>query len=162
MKKFISILIVFMLVMLFSGCNKSFTPDGYIRKAIGISLPKNAAITYRDTHSGPFGDGEYFAAVKIPDEEVESFLKTIENKKWVPLPLRDDINALLYGGVVDEVEYLGELTETEIPKIETGYWYFHDRSEEKSKDLLNRYSYNFTIAMFDTDTNTLYVYELDT
>ena len=61
-----------------------------------------------------------------------------------------------------------ELAEkADIPEIEEGYYYFIDRfSETKDKysdeDLLNRYSFNFTIVLFDNKTNILYYYEFDT
>lgn len=47
-------------------------------------------------------------------------------------------------------------------KVENGYWFFNDRNNQKSLELLERSSFNFTLAIFDADTNILYVYELDT
>ena len=54
-----------------------------------------------------------------------------------------------------------------IPTIENGYYYFKDRHSESTNkydytDINNRPSYNFTFAILDKDTNTIYYYELDT
>ena len=56
-----------------------------------------------------------------------------------------------------------------IPEVDKGYWFVLDRHSEtkdkyNEKDIFDedRHSYNFTVAVFDTDKNILYVYELDT
>lgn len=54
-----------------------------------------------------------------------------------------------------------------VPKIENGYYCFvdrHSQSKDKKDDspLLNRYSINCSLAIYDTDTNLLYYLELDT
>ena len=56
-----------------------------------------------------------------------------------------------------------------IPEISNGYWFVLDRhsaakSKYNEKDIFkeDRYSYNFTVAVFDIDKNVLYIYELDT
>ena len=40
----------------------------------------------------------------------------------------------------------------------------HDdaKDEHNGKDLFNRYSFNFTIAFYDLDTNVFYYFEFDT
>ena len=54
-----------------------------------------------------------------------------------------------------------------MPKLKTGYYLFIDRhSESKNKydteNLNNRYSYNFTIMLYDDINQMFYYYELDT
>ena len=51
--------------------------------------------------------------------------------------------------------------------INKGYYYFLDRHDEaiyynSDENVLNRFSYNFTIALYNEETNKLYYYELDT
>ena len=56
------------------------------------------------------------------------------------------------------------------PETKNCYYYFINRSDEfeepenRNPDyLLNwEYSYNFTVALFDLDSNIMYIYELDT
>ncbi|MCC3866888.1 hypothetical protein [Terrisporobacter mayombei] len=55
-----------------------------------------------------------------------------------------------------------------IPRdIKNGIYYFRDRyaenyPEEADIDINERWSYNFTVAIFDLDKNKLYICELDT
>ena len=50
-----------------------------------------------------------------------------------------------------------------IPQIEHGYYYFlNKQTNNQDTDVLNSPSLNFVIAMFDSDSNTLYYFELDT
>ena len=57
--------------------------------------------------------------------------------------------------------------EVNIPEVTNGYYYFCDRhsdSIDSSDDtnLLSRASFNFTLAIYDSDTNRLYYVEFDT
>jgi hypothetical protein len=74
----------------------------------------------------------------------------------------------MYGGEKDNVGYNYNFAKSfGIPQIKNGYWFFSDRhnkstSPEKDVDLFERRSFNFTLAIYDIDTNTLYYFELDT
>lgn len=48
------------------------------------------------------------------------------------------------------------------PEISEGYYMLIDRQEDKSQNILNRPSSNFTLAVYDTKTNTLFFAEIDT
>ena len=57
--------------------------------------------------------------------------------------------------------------EGSVPLVERGCWFFldrHDQATDPADDsgLHDRYSWNFTAAIFDADTNVLYYLELDT
>ena len=43
-----------------------------------------------------------------------------------------------------------------------GWWYLEDRQENETEDMWQRYSYNYTFAVYDPDTGILYYQELDT
>ena len=43
-----------------------------------------------------------------------------------------------------------------------GWWYLEDRQEDETEDMWQRYSYNYTFAVYDPDTGILYYQELDT
>ena len=54
-----------------------------------------------------------------------------------------------------------------IPPVGSGYSWFRDRHRESEDPadpagLFDRYSYNFDLAVYDTDTDTLYYVALDT
>ena len=67
-----------------------------------------------------------------------------------------------------DMYYGYELAEKmEYPKQKNGYYLFIDRhdgvtDEHSDEDLFSRYSFNFTIAFYDLDTNNFYYYEFDT
>ena len=55
----------------------------------------------------------------------------------------------------------------DISKIKNGIYYFRDRyaenyPEEAKTNINDRYAYNFTVAIFDLDTNKLHIYTVDT
>lgn len=50
-----------------------------------------------------------------------------------------------------------------IPKVENGGYYFIDRQQDTERaGLLYRRSYNFSLAIYDSDENILYYCEIDT
>ncbi len=89
-------------------------------------------------------------------------------KDWNKLPLSENLSLAMYGGEKDGVIYGYELAkEAHMPKIENGYYIFEDsqlKGKDKSDDseLLNRYSFNFEIAVYDCDTDRMYYFEFDT
>lgn len=91
------------------------------------------------------------------------------NTSWKQLPVSYPVDALLYGtqnGSSSIGPYVTESGKKLFPKAETGYYYFKDRHTgaggQGSKDVVNRYSFNFTVALYDEDTRTLYYCEFDT
>ena len=54
------------------------------------------------------------------------------------------------------------------PEIENGYYFFMDRQAEENEDkyddskVLDRGSYNFTVAVYDTDTDVMHYFKMDT
>lgn len=139
-----------------------------ISEMIGIEISDEDMnmINHIETHGGFHGDGTTFYSMEITDENTVEEIKS----EWNELPLTDNLTALVYGVKEDTSSigpYITEGGETLFPKIENGYYYFYDRhSESKDSsddaDVLNRPSFNFIIAIFDTDTNRLYYCKFDT
>ena len=101
-----------------------------------------------DTHGGFNGDGATFAKIKFSDD---SALAQIENNNvWTPLPSDETVQALLYG------DYSGFVCD------ENGNSMLIDKQDKSLTNMLERASLNFVLGVYDTDTNTLYYYELDT
>ena len=126
---------------------------------IDTEIPKNAKVLdYKDTHGGFLGDGDLYAVIQFDKNEKNSFLKNIEkNKKWKKTPLQKDGNYYVYEPLPDY----------NIPKTKNGIYYFKDRfaenyPEEADTNINDRAAYNITFALFDLDTNKLYIYKLDT
>ena len=141
-----------------------------ISKTLDLALAQGNLIENVDTHSGSHGDGDSLQTWTFADD---SLLKQIQaDSAWKPFPLTKNLEALLYGVTYDEglsVTVVGpyvSFSEEQLPRVEHGYYYFVDRqaeSEQQNSDeqILERVSYNFSIAIYDTDTDTLYYVEAD-
>lgn len=124
---------------------------------------------FYDDHGGFQGDGMTFAVLRFPDDALVSKIEA--NAGWRELPLSENMTAALYG--VGEKGYLliaDDRGNPYFPYVEKGYWYFFDRRDDELAPgghyndawLFDRYSYNFYAAVYDTDTNTMYITAFDT
>ena len=140
-----------------------------ISKTLDLALAQGNLIENVDTHSGSHGDGDSLQTWTFADD---SLLKQIQaDSAWKPFPLTKNLEALLYGVTYEglSVTVVGpyvSFSEEQLPRVEHGYYYFVDRqaeSEQQNSDeqILERVSYNFSIAIYDTDTDTLYYVEAD-
>jgi hypothetical protein len=132
-----------------------------ISRRVEILVPFSTRLEFNDSHGGFHGDGERLFKVYFSKEQAEKFKEKIEkNIHWKKLPMPE----LLQDKVSFETE-----EGMNMPIIENGYFFFLDRhslAEDKySSDKIDdkiRSSWNYTVAVFDTDENILYFYELDT
>ncbi|HQA59863.1 MAG TPA: hypothetical protein PK768_02455 [Tepidanaerobacteraceae bacterium] len=169
MKKQLKYIFLFLIfICLLTGC---FSQALYkkISATLGIKIPANVKIEYEDTHGGFHGDGESFAKIVFDPYQAEEILRQIESlDSWHELPLSENLHLIMYGGEKDNVEYAYNFAKSfGIPHVKNGYWFFVDRhdkssSPEKDENIFKRSSFNFTLAIYDIDTNTLYFFELDT
>lgn len=111
-----------------------------------------------ETHGGFLGDGETF--VKLSCKGVEL------SKQWKELPLTDSISE-----VMNLIQCNSDSCKSAIERYNintsNGYYFFRDRHSETvdeydDTNLNNRSSYNFTLAIYNTDTNIIYYYKMDT
>lgn len=139
----------------------------FIKSNTGIVVSECEKILEEDSHGG-MGDGETIIEYDCSKVDV-----VLNKEKLKELPLSDNLNLIMYGGEKDGQKYDGYNFAgiNGIPKIEDGYYYFLDDYGKHYKDiddytsdvkLFYRYSYNFTLIMFDNSTKHLYYYELDT
>lgn len=163
-------IIVLMLLMIFSlvGCGKKDIQSD-ISESLGIDVSKGTVNTDFDSHGGFHGDGMLFQQISFEDSKLSDEIK--DNDGWKPMPLSQNMEALVYG-IEEATSSIGpyltdESGDTIIPEIQNGYYYFYDRhSESKAPysddDILNRASFNFTLALYDSDNHVLYYVEFDT
>ena len=128
-------------------------------------LPTCTVPTALDNHGGFLGDGETLIRMQFSDD---SFWEAIQDRAtWGALSDRADV-----GAVVDWLQYGWEYSRAfyaSVSKVENGYCYFKDRQTDAASEdaysaepTLDRYSYNFTLAVYDVETRVLYYYKLDT
>lgn len=167
------ITIVLMLVMIFvAGCNKNDILSE-MSENMEIDVSNGTIVNDTDSHGGFHGDGLRVAQISFDDDTI---LEEIENSDhWSTMPLSENITALVYGIAYEEENseksvgpYLtDEEGKTVIPEIQNGYYYFYDRHPEckepyEDMDVLGRGSFNFILALYDTDNKVLYYVEFDT
>lgn len=95
----------------------------------------------------------------------EQALATVKN--WKKLPMTTNLDLFVNGGVKHGCTYHGIGEELEIPHIKNGYYLFVDdhsesRDPEDDTRLFDRASYNLRLAIYDTDTDRVYILEYDT
>lgn len=157
-----------LLCLLSCGCGKMNETERF-SKEFGVDISQGNVVSDIDTHGGVFGEGVKLMAIDFTGVSINTKVKNNEN--WKELPLPEEINTIVYG-VSDKETFSEPLIPYDevgitIPKIERGYYYFKDRHSESTdpynyKEILERASYNFTIAIYDADTDTLYICEMDT
>lgn len=167
MKK-ISAVLLLMTIFLntLSGCG-SFSHDQIISNAIEIDISSGKEISKTDSHGGFHNDGCEYTLIQFPDDSILDEIK--KNEHWHSLPMSVQSAALIYGiPEADIAPYLtNEQGEPMIPEVKNGYYYFRDRHSESDdcyddSNVLERYSFNFTFAVYDTDTNLLHYLIFDT
>ena len=158
--RYVKLIIVTIIVcVVFSSC--STVGSGHF----GFKTSAFTVIEEKDTHGGFLGDGTYYLILDCSERKEQA---TELIKDWKPLPLTENLQLIMYGGEKNGVSYAYDLAEeAHWPIINNGVYKFVDRHSEavdKSDDasLFERHSYNFSIAVYDLDTNILYYFEFDT
>ena len=82
--------------------------------------------------------------------------EAVSSAGWSLFPMEPELEERLYpdgAGASDWPDW---------PVPARGWWYLEDRQEDETEDMWQRYSYNYTFAVYDPDTGILYYQELDT
>lgn len=162
MKKIFSLMVCLAVLLSGTGCSNGPSAQG---DYFGFSKKDFILIEESDTHGGFHGDGWYRLILDC-SENREQALENVSS--WKKFPLSENLDLLLYGGEKDGVTYGYHLAEkAKIPGIKNGYYRFYDRHSESmdrsdDSELLDRYSFNFSLAVYDSDTDRLYYFEFDT
>lgn len=169
--KIIKYIFIFILVMVgiytIIAITNTRNIQGFIKNHTGMDVSKCKKIVEKDSHGGFPADGEMMIEYDCSKADMK-----IDKTKLKKLPLSENLNLIMYGGKKDGRTYMYNLaSDNGIPNIEDGYYYFFDDYGKYYKDidnynsdekLFDRYSFNFTLIMFDNHTKHLYYYEFDT
>ena len=162
--------------LLFLLCACGQEPGEEAGRTLGVDLSRGTLTENRDTHGGFLGDGQTFLQLTFDQESAAALEEEISRAKgWQPLPLSDELVRVVYGEEYEEGDTVysyaplavGEDGEPLFPQVERGSWFFLDRHSESTdpydaSQLYQRYSFNFTVALYDADSRTLYYFEMDT
>ena len=132
-----------------------------VSSKIEIKIPLSAKLENNDSHGGFHGDGESLSKVYFNVEQAHNIENEINaNKHWKKLPMPERLQNCVSLYAEEGMN---------MPIVENGYWFYLDRHSEADNkyDENERYeekraSRNYSVAVFDTDENILYYYELDT
>ena len=173
-KIYLCVLMALSILLITMACSLSQLghSKGDIAHTLGVDLSSATILQNIDSHGGFFGEGDTYVEMEFADNEGKVFVEKLENNGlWSKLPLTENLNIAVYGEK-DESEWVGSLAvndngEAYFPLVDNGYYFFLDRHSESTDsrddtDLLNRDSYNFIIAIYDTDNHRLHYYKLDT
>ncbi len=156
--------ILLSLVLLLSACAQP-DPLEEISAELGVDLSAGTIVVSSDNHGGFHGDGMTAIQIIIPDLEFP------ESLNWHPLPLTENLSRAFYGQTTEGWTFGALLVDDQglplLPQVEHGCWFFSDRHSESvdpadDSDLHSRSSWNFTAAVYDSDTGTLHFFRFDT
>lgn len=162
-------LILILIVSVLIACLINIEND--ISKNLGIDISSGTISNIKDTYGGFHNDGQLFTQITFADDTntLENEIKN--NDLWKETPLQESLNILIYG-FDNDIESIGPFISDEegnslFPIIKNGYYFFKDRHSESQNpndysEVLNRNSFNFSIAIYDKDTKTIYYAKLDT
>lgn len=162
MKKISALIICLTIIVSLTAC---FEQVDFSEDYFGFSKDDFIVEEEADDHGGFLGDGmHYFIMDCSADKE-----KALENVSgWNELPLSENLALVMYGGEKDGEFYGYNLAEeAKIPQVENGCYYFCDRHSESTdrsddSELFSRNSFNFSLAVYDRDTNKFYYFAFDT
>ena len=160
MSKIFAFITCFIIVAVISTCSVS-------RDYFGFNKDDFTVVDEADTHGGFHGDGSYYLILDC-SENKEKAAEILDGGDWKELPLSENLQLIMYGGERDGITYGFNLAEdAKIPEIENGYYYFYNRHSNVSNksddsELFDTMSFNFSIGMYDSDTDMMYYFEFDT
>ena len=136
-----------------------------VSEELSIDVSDGTVEEFWDTR-GWFGDGEVYAEITFEDDSFGEWLE--ESEEWHELPLRGNVGIIAYGGEDDWGDYWSPFITDEyghrlIPRTENGAYYFAERFgnswyPQDGSEFSAVYSMNFTFALYDANTRTLYFY----
>ena len=171
-KRIICAVLALAILAALAGCGSKSELKN-ISKILSVDCSDAEIVSQYDSHGGFHGDGTSFYALQCSDS---STLEAIQaSDEWKPFPLSDSLKTAIWGLQDEEHDYAPMIIKDNdwdnplIPQVENGYYFFRDRhsfaADPKDDSAFldeSRPSYNFTIAIYDTDTNMLYYSEFDT
>lgn len=147
------------LALCFNACAPKDAED-IVARSLNIDTSDAKELFYTDSHGGFHGDGTTCIVLKFDEDGLTEQLE--DNECWNSFPLDETTTALVYGVTVGTAHIGPYLNDIELPEITDGYFCLIDRQDAEDTDLLKRASFNFTLGIYDMDTDILYYFEMDT
>lgn len=162
-------LLAIVLPLCLFACSRPGRIADEISDALEIDLRAGRTVAVSQDRDRMFGDGQLFVELQFYGDDAEAAIR--DNPRWNPLPPNDEVTTLLYGSSGIN-SFAGPFVTTRdgeplFPAVKTGYYFFEDRhpdawAGEPESAVLERASFNFTVAVYDAESDTLYFAQLDT
>lgn len=143
------------------------TPDpiDFVADALEVQLPRGEVLETVETHGGFHGDGETYIVIRFE----EDISHRLVGEFWHDLPMSEGVSTCFYGRETETMTYGAHVNDGAgfADPITNGRYYFcdrHSRAVDPADDsqLFDRGSFNYTAAIYDADTCTLYYFKFDT
>ena len=156
MKKMRKTFIIAVCTMLLLSCSIGLfreNPRKTVARELGLDVDNGYIMRQMDTHGGFLGDGCSYIEIGFRDQGIEDQVKG--NTSWKKMPLDDTARTLV------------ELIQDEdgnplIPECTHGYYIIMDWQDETDIPMLDRYSFNYTVGLYDSDGRILHYGRFDT
>jgi len=157
------VLIFILPYLLLTCCKKDSRASQAMAVADDLGIRESILLTLENSHEGFHGDGDTFLVFQTPDFQ--------PGESWQEFPLPENVSIALWGGRIGDMQWGSLLTDDSgaplMPEVENGYYYFRDRHSKSTDEtdpsaLLDRSSFNFTLAVYDADSEMVYYFEKDT
>ena len=139
------------------------TVKSYVGEVLGSDVSEAEVLQNSDTHDDFDNVGVYYAELSFYEDS--SFIDEVKDYGWTELPMTSELNKAVYGKANNNTYPYASLFEKEnfyIPEVENGYYYFVDESAASDNSAASAEELtNFTLAIYDLDTNMLYFVEYD-
>ena len=137
------------------------TPSAaYLHRELGIARDEYTVLHEQDDHGGFHGDGMYFVVLDCSGK-TEEMQKLTED--WRELPLPSNLHEKLYGGKFWDAD---PVENGLIEVANDGCYYFNNRHDDArhswDTEIEGKFSYNFSIAVFNRENDTLCLMCVDT
>lgn len=157
--KYIPVLLFTFLLLLFAGCSPK-TGKNLVSDSLRLQAAKGKEIIYTDSHGGFHNDGTSYVVLQFSDDSLLDQLRN--NKQWHPLPMDDTAKILAFGYELEDGTYSPFCEGYTFPEAKNGLYCLIDGDSDEDIPLLERKSFHYSLAMYDTDTKTLYFCKVDT
>lgn len=136
-------------------------PTERVGADLDLDISQGVVLEDWDTHGGFLGDGLTYISIRFTPEQAPE--DQMQPPYWHPLPLSQNLDTVLYSGRFLRNAHEGLL----LPPIKNGFYYFRDRHSQSVDDtddtpLFSQGSFNFTLAVYDSDAKTLHYIAYDT
>lgn len=139
-----------------------------ISRTLGTDVSQGRIVDIYDDHTPRGGHGDGYACVQMQFPEGTEILAP--ERQDLPLPFA--LEAAVWGaerktdGTVERWGPLKSEEAPQVPSVEHGwYWFYDSNAQGDPRDpsmLWERESFNYVLALYDTDTARLYYMALDT